>query len=329
MSTLRHLPTSALLCTLTAFPALAADATGCRDVAGLKRFEGSEIVQCDGRNFAEYALPLGAAKTFDHASKRGGFETKRDLEGRLVRNLYLVPPGPSSVEVFRNYKAELAEKGFTVLFEGKQGELGYWMGTVFGESGPGGQLLQYSGNEARYVAAEREADGVKTSLAIYVVEYADGYNPKLKPRKGQVLVRIDAVEAGELKQQMVVVSAAEIARGLDQSGKVALYGIFFDFNKASLQPQSRPTLDEIAKYLKANAAQKLHVVGHTDSVGGVEPNQKLSQDRAAAVVAELVKSYGVAPARLRPAGVGLLAPVATNATEDGRARNRRVELLPQ
>ena len=200
MTTLRHLPTAALLCAFATSPALAADAPGCRDIAGLKRFERSEIFQCDGRNFAEYTLPLGAAKTFDHAGKRGGFDAKRDLEGRLVRNLYLVPPGPSSAEVFRNYKAELAEKGFTVLFEGKQGELGYWMGTVFGESGPGGQLLQYSTEESRYVAAEKDAGGVKTSLAIYVVEYVDGYSPKLKPQKGQVLVRIDSVEAGELRQ---------------------------------------------------------------------------------------------------------------------------------
>ena len=314
---------------LMATPALGADATGCRDLGGLKRFERSEIVQCDGRNFAEYVLPLGKATAYNHDSKRGTFAAKRELEGRLARNLYFVPPGPSSAEVFRNYKAELAEKGYTTLFEGRAGDLGFWMPTVFGESGPGGQLVQYSPDESRYIAAEREQNGVKTHLAIYVIEYKDGYHPSLKPQKGQVIVRIDAVESGQLKDQMVTVSAAEIQRSLDQTGKVALYGLYFDFNKASLQPQSRPTLDEIAKFLKANPNQRVHVVGHTDSVGGVESNMKLSEARAGSVVAELAQAYGIAPNRMRPAGVGLLAPVASNATDEGRAKNRRVELLPQ
>ena len=310
-------------------PALAADATGCRDLGGLKRFERSEIVQCDGRAFAEYVLPLGKATAYSHDNKRGTFAAKRDLEGRLARNLYFVPAGPSSAEVFRNYRNELAEKGYTTLFERRAGDLGFWMPTVFGESGPGGQILQYSADESRYIAAEREKDGVKTHLAIYVIEFKDGYHPKLKPQKGQVVVRIDEVVSGELKDQMVTGSAAEIQRSLDQSGKVALYGLYFDFNKASLQPQSRPTLDEIAKFLKANPNQRVHVVGHTDSVGGVESNMKLSEARAASVVAELAKTYAITPARMRPAGVGLLAPVASNATDEGRAKNRRVELLPQ
>ncbi len=325
----RNLFAAAVVSLAAAAPALAADARGCRDVAGLKRFERSEILQCEGRNFAEYVLPLGAATGFDYTSKRATFAAKRDLEGRLARNLYAVPPGPSSAEVARNYRAELAEKGFTILFEGKPGELGYWMGTIFGESGPGGQLLQYSPDQARYLAAEREADGIKTQLAIYVVEYADGMSSLMRPQKGQVLVRIDALESGALKQQMVVVSAAEIARGLDQSGKVALYGLNFDFNKATLQPTSRPTLDEIAKFMKDNPRQAIHVVGHTDSVGGLDSNKTLSQARAATVVAELAKTYGIASSRMRPAGLGLLAPVASNASEDGRAKNRRVELLPQ
>ena len=107
------------------------------------------------------------------------------------------------------------------------------------------------------------------------------------------------------------------------------YGLFFDFNKATLQPESKPTLDEIARFLSANPGLKVHVVGHTDNVGGVEFNQRLSQARADAVVAALARGYGVPPSRMRPAGVGLLSPVASNADEEGRAKNRRVELLPQ
>ncbi|MGK9167168.1 OmpA family protein [Inquilinus limosus] len=81
--------------------------------------------------------------------------------------------------------------------------------------------------------------------------------------------------------------------------------------------------------MKDDPAVKLHVVGHTDNVGGVETNMTLSRARAAAVVAALVKQYGVPAGRLNPAGVGPLAPVAPNTTDEGRAQNRRVELIPQ
>ncbi|AOO82958.1 OmpA family protein [Bosea vaviloviae] len=328
MNPIRLLAATTLLL-LAVGPVVAADAKGCRDLAGLKRFERSEILECDGKNFAEYILPTGTVKGYDFTAKRGQFATKLDLEGRLSRSAYVVPPGPSAAEVSRNYRVELADKGFTFLFEAKQAEVGWLMGKVFENEGPGGALLGYSPEEARYIAAEKEENGVKMHLAIFIVEYKDGHHPRTRLQKGQVVVRVDMLESGALKQQMVLVSAAEIARSLDQAGKVALYGLLFDFNKATLQPGSRPTLDEIAKFLKANPTQSVHVVGHTDNVGGVESNQKLSQARAATVVAELAKTHGIAPGRLRAAGLGLLAPVASNTTEDGRAKNRRVELLPQ
>lgn len=327
--TIRSIIAAFGLALAAASPALAADMGGCKDLSGLKRFEGSSIVQCEKKNFAEYKLPAGQATAYDFNNKRGAFTASVDLEGRLTQNVYAVPMGASAAEVFRNYKQDLEAKGFRTLYEGKQGELGYWMAKVFENQGPGGQLFGYSPNEARYVAVEKEDNGLKTNLAIYVVEYADGYAPKVSPQKGQVFVRIDEIQSGELKDKMVTVTAEEMAREIDQSGSVELRGLFFDFNKATLQPESRPTLEEIAKYLKANPGQKVHVVGHTDSVGGLDFNQKLSQARAATVVSELSKAYGVSAAQMRPSGVGLLAPVASNASEDGRAKNRRVELLPQ
>lgn len=109
---------------------------------------------------------------------------------------------------------------------------------------------------------------------------------------------------------------------------MTLYGILFDFNKSDIKPQSKPALDEIARYLAADPARRLHVVGHTDGVGGFDFNIKLSQARADAVVAELVRSYGIAAGRLKGNGVGMLAPIASNATDEGRAQNRRVELVP-
>ena len=114
-----------------------------------------------------------------------------------------------------------------------------------------------------------------------------------------------------------------------RAGRVAIYGIYFDFGKAEVKPESDPVLKEIAKLLQQNPTLQLHVVGHTDNVGDLTYNMKLSQDRADAAVKELVSKHGVDAKRLKAHGVGPLAPVASNKTEEGRTKNRRVELVEQ
>jgi OOP family OmpA-OmpF porin len=110
---------------------------------------------------------------------------------------------------------------------------------------------------------------------------------------------------------------------------VAVYGINFDTGKSAIKPESAQAIGEIAKLLTADPSLKLFVVGHTDNVGGVDSNIKLSQDRAEAVLQTLVRDHAIAPARLRASGCGPFAPVASNDTEEGRAKNRRVELVKQ
>jgi outer membrane protein OmpA-like peptidoglycan-associated protein len=97
----------------------------------------------------------------------------------------------------------------------------------------------------------------------------------------------------------------------------------------SSQPESAQAIGEIAKLLTADPGLKIHVVGHTDNVGGVDNNIKLSQERAEAVLQALVRDHAIAPSRLRSYGCGQFAPVASNDTEEGRAKNRRVELVKQ
>ena len=89
------------------------------------------------------------------------------------------------------------------------------------------------------------------------------------------------------------------------------------------------TKEEIAKLLKQTPSLKLRVVGHTDGTGALDANMKLSQARGEAVVQALVGQYGIATSRLKGYGVGPLAPVASNATEEGRGKNRRVELVQE
>jgi len=133
----------------------------------------------------------------------------------------------------------------------------------------------------------------------------------------------------EAMRQDVVADADAFANGLRETGHVAVYGIYFDTGKADVKPESDAALVEIAKLLSREPKRKLYVVGHTDSVGQLDANMKLSQARAEAVVKVLTTKHGVAAARLKAMGAGPIAPVASNATEEGRARNRRVELVEQ
>lgn len=135
-------------------------------------------------------------------------------------------------------------------------------------------------------------------------------------------------QAGEMTQG-VTANAAALANDIRATGHAAVYGILFDTGKAEIRPESAQAIGEIAKLLKNDAALKLYVVGHTDNVGSVESNLKLSDQRAQAVLKSLVADHGIAAARLRAFGCAQFAPVASNDAEEGRAKNRRVELVRQ
>ena len=168
--------------------------------------------------------------------------------------------------------------------------------------------------------------------------YESGEEGWLKVVRGDkiTLIYVDARTGGEYElmivekkamEQEVVADAKSLARDISSTGHVSVYGIHFDFNKATVTPESGAALKEIAKLLNENSSLKLYVVGHTDNVGKIDYNMQLSRARAEAVVKTLVTKFGVAQNRLDPYGVGPLAPVASNETEKGRALNRRVELV--
>ncbi|MFH2091731.1 MAG: OmpA family protein [Pseudomonadota bacterium] len=133
----------------------------------------------------------------------------------------------------------------------------------------------------------------------------------------------------QLMKQDVTANADALANSISQTGRVVVHGIYFDTGKADLKPESEPALAQIVTMLKADANLKVYVVGHTDTVGQFAHNIKLSQDRAASVVNTLITKHGIAASRLTPFGDGPTAPVASNKSEEGRAKNRRVELVAQ
>ncbi len=156
----------------------------------------------------------------------------------------------------------------------------------------------------------------------------DGKEVWVEAEKGNSAIWLRVVEKQAMTQH-VVADAASFGNDIRATGHVAVYGIYFDTAKSALKPESTPALLEVAKLLTADPSLKLWVVGHTDSVGAVDANMKLAQARAEAVVTALTTTHGIGAGRLKSYGVGPLVPVASNDSDDGRAKNRRVELVKQ
>jgi OmpA-OmpF porin, OOP family len=173
---------------------------------------------------------------------------------------------------------------------------------------------------------EFEDGGVQNVILKIVKETNEVWAHITSSSNGQCSINI--IEKQAMKQD-VAADANSMMSSIRESGKVALYGIYFDTGKSVLKPESQSTLVEISKYLKSDPALKLYVVGHTDNIGIFESNILLSTERALAVVNALVSKFSVSPERLRAFGDGPTCPVANNDKEEGRALNRRVELVKQ
>jgi outer membrane protein OmpA-like peptidoglycan-associated protein len=138
---------------------------------------------------------------------------------------------------------------------------------------------------------------------------------------------VDVIEVEQVETGLVAVDLEALRQGIEEEGRVILDGIFFDFDKATLKPESKEALDNIASYLEEHADKQFYVVGHTDSKGSFTYNRDLSKSRAQVVVEALATEYGIGAERLEGHGVGPLVPVFANTSEAGRERNRRVELV--
>lgn len=319
-----------LLCVACMFPAANAsagsttgDVAGARDYPLVGRFEGSRIVKYAHKDFDEY--PLIVKKI----TRGGGLDNNPDavekVEGRVTRITYRTPKEHSTLAVQRAYEKALRDNGFKILYRCSDQACG---GYNFNLASPGYSVdyMDFGGNDAdqRYLAARRTSADGTVYVAIDTVRDASSGGPK----HNAIFTQVDVVRVG-VQTSRVVVKAAEMARQIAASGRIALYDIYFDTDKATLKAGSKPALAEIAKLLANNPKLKLLVVGHTDNRGSFDYNIALSRRRAAAVVKALVHDYGISAARLMSWGDGYTAPAASNATAAGRAKNRRVELVGQ
>jgi OmpA-OmpF porin, OOP family len=312
-----------------------ADLAGSKDHPAISRYAGSVIIGYDFQKFDELVMPLSRVEIV-YPPGAAVAKKNQKVEGQVTRILYLAPPERSTLEVLRNYEQELKKAGFQTLFtcgttacspqENGMISFLYPMSrsqTLKGQDLP---LVLTIPQEQRYIGAKRAS--AKGDLYASVLVAKDT-NPGVPRSNNRIVVLLEVIETAPMDTGLVTVDASAMAKEIETTGHVPLYGIHFDTNKAELKPESDGALQEIAKLLKQDTTLRLLVVGHTDNVGGFDANMALSESRAAAVFQALTSKHGIAPARLRAVGVGMAAPVASNETEDGRAKNRRVELVRQ
>jgi OmpA-OmpF porin, OOP family len=305
----------------------AQDVAGSKDPAGMKRYEGSQLIGYRAPKFDEYLLPLGPPTNVDPPT----YEKSKKVEGEVSYYTYVAPMGRTPAEVFRNYRQEFQRLGIETQYE-KGGGVRGWFGPTFDQIAGDvdvAQILAYNEDDERLLVG-KSRDAKPNYYVVFVTAYKDGIIPeRLAGRisKGQPLAQLVVVAADVMEKKMAFVNADDMKQSIRDSGKVALYGLYFDTDKDVTKAESEPTLAEIAKLMKSDPALSLRVVGHTDNQGKSDYNLGLSRRRAASVVAELTGKYGIAAGRLDSFGCGLYSPVASNAAEAGRAKNRRVELV--
>lgn len=251
-------------------------------------------------------------------------------------------------EILKTYRANLAKAGFGALVNNsgtpglidglcKQQENFCGRGSL---SSKRGNLTPPSLDHDRYSTFRKKAPEGDTHIIIVArqVSSRNNFNWEKGDSKGALvdskvfevddtIMLISVVFPKTTAVKMVREDLSFMRDKLNTQGSVDLYGIYFDTDKAVLKPESNVTLSEIAKLLAAEPSLSLSVVGHTDNVGTPAHNQKLSEARAKAVVKALTQQHKIDTKRLTASGKGATQPLAGNETEEGRAKNRRVELI--
>ena len=295
------------------------------------RYQGSEQVGDKQAEYDETYMITGPVVGSPRDVKGPGWSL---LEGRIRYLYYKVPSGISALAMQRNFTENLKANGVSIqldcsvakgdcFVDGKPQSgvyLALLLDTPVNMPPIEGRVVRnvVKDDKARYIYGYKDEAGGRTHIAMAISGGTE--------LPGYIIIKV--VEGAEMPtNQIVVVEADALSRELADKGLVDLYGITFDFDKADIRPESSVQLEQIARLLKADPALTLNVVGHTDDKGGDVYNLDLSTRRARAVTQSLSDQYGVDPARLTPVGKGSQQPLASNATEEGRAKNRRVELV--
>ncbi|GAF71493.1 unnamed protein product, partial [marine sediment metagenome] len=239
------------------------DVEGSKDHPLISRFAGSTIVYYDVKQFDEYILALGKVEVErDEDNKRVFNLTKsKQLEGKVTRITYKASKDRSILEVYRNYESALKSAGFEILFTSSGKEIGLdsydWVRYFYESLNPLKRsardgLIADEDRYQRYLSAKLSSPEGDVYVSLYV-----------SLRYGYPKVQLDFIQVKPMETGLVTVNADALAKDIARTGHVAIYGIYFDFDKADVKPESEPVLKEIAKLLQQNPKLKLYVVGNT------------------------------------------------------------------
>ncbi|WP_339616621.1 OmpA family protein [uncultured Gilvimarinus sp.] len=283
----------------------------------ISRYQGSAITRYLESEFAEVRLATGIADKNDKVPYL-------DLKGKSTLIGYSAPKDQSTLQVFANYINALKKSDFKILFQCEHKACGdeqithLWSGSSQTERfGSAIATSIYEREDYRMLTAKKGVGQKEVYLSIYIYKSS---------AIDEVEIVHDIVEPSQISTDRVSINTKYLTDSLAREGKVVLNGLNFDTGKAELLPSSQQALDVIVAYLESAPEQQFYVVGHTDTTGDHGLNIKLSEDRAESIRGALVEQ-GVTADRLMAAGVGAMAPVSTNGSDDGRAKNRRVELV--
>lgn len=301
------------------------DVPGSQDHPLLTRYPGSNISWYLTEKYMEYDLATGPLAGYRFIKER------EKHAGQVYRIHYEIeaPADKVSVgEVYADYLSAFNDAGITVInkaLDPKPNDFGgsQWIGVALSSQRP-------AHSSASKLFAGTSTGGKKFALMgrvdrpdgpTYVAIYGERHSSE------NINYLVDIIETKGAEVGLVSLDPDYLGKELDARGSVSIYGIEFDFDSATLKPESDKVIEQIAALLGARPQVQLYVVGHTDMTGSLEYNRKLSAERATAVVERLEQRFEIEQGRLEPSGVAFLAPKATNATDDGRALNRRVELV--
>ena len=335
----------ALLLICISVMAFSQERTICPDVKGainhplLEKYKNSCIVAYTESKFNAVTFPISKITSRDGSSK------EITAEGKVINLLYGIENTERAtvLEVQKNYEQALKNGNFEIVYSAfgrKKISGNYKIQNVYETFGEVDVIKEYQyikpksyfrfsmsvhnsniDTDNAYFVAKGKRDGKIYTMAIFI-----HYNrTNWEGLKDNIFVLTQIVEQEDMETGQV--SAASIEEKIKSEGKEVFHNILFDFGSDNLTQDSYAIVETLSKYLKANPTQKYYIVGHTDNVGSLPANQTLSEKRAKAVLKALTSKYAVSLAQLSAHGVGQLSPLAINTTEEGRALNRRVEIV--
>jgi outer membrane protein OmpA-like peptidoglycan-associated protein len=306
------------------------DPTGSHDHPIISRFAGSVIMGYKVVDFDAMMLPLAP---FQNRS----FSKIESPKGRITRIAYAAPPNKSILEISTNFEQALQSAGFKRLYSCHTTPEDPACGDAFdiSEALLPDRILHSLSSDVPTQNSMIDTffpSGGELFIESARLERTDGPVDVLlmiSAGEGQPAgIYLQICEARAMAADQVTVDAKGMAQGLSQQGHIALYGIHFGTDSSAINADSNSTLSEMVSLMKSQPELKVYIVGHTDNSGSLEHNLTLSTQRAQAVVKAL-QDMGVPPNRMAAKGMASFSPVATNETDEGKARNRRVELVKQ